>query len=530
MKRLRGFTLVELMVVVAVIGILATITIVGYTRYQTNSRDSERTASATSITEALEKYFDQNGEYPSCSQLTQSIATVTGTGGALQGVDAGALKAPGASANSIQCTDLTTVAGSDYFAYVGDGSTDCQNNGSCLSYTLKYKDESDGIIKTITSRRSATITSSNTATLSGSLTGTTAALTWTPVSNASTYAVDVSSASNFQPASTATYGGINGLSYTATGLSTPGALYYFRVYATSSSGNSGYSNTLILQTAPGPPTGLSVIANSGTQLTASWTAASGATSYKLDYATNSSFSGSTSITNISGTNQVITGLSNNRTYYVQVSSVAGSSISAPAAYVSVTTPVDAPAGYTVSASGSDALYATSNAVCASGMTPNYYWYANGSPWVSGDQYRSVGYSLGYGQGITLSVNTRCYAGSNYSGYTGGSNQPSYTRPGLTITQISKVGGGYSNGHRVWTSWNNLCGSGDNQIIGYQGGYNTGWIAPNWNASNDPTLGASAMPSAVNDVRNWNSAGTVTMYARQNCGGYQQSSNSGVIAA
>src|ERR1700761_8180433 len=108
MRRLRGFTIVELLVVIAVIGILTTITIVGYNRYQQNSRDTQRAAKATVIAEALEKYYDANGEYPSCSQLTASGVT---TSGVLQGVEANALVTPTASSsttNSITCNYLSS--------------------------------------------------------------------------------------------------------------------------------------------------------------------------------------------------------------------------------------------------------------------------------------------------------------------------------------------------------------------------------------------------------------------------------------
>jgi type II secretion system protein G len=60
----RGFTLVELLVVIAVIGILATVIIVNLTLARVRARDSRRMADITSIKGALELYKDINGRYP----------------------------------------------------------------------------------------------------------------------------------------------------------------------------------------------------------------------------------------------------------------------------------------------------------------------------------------------------------------------------------------------------------------------------------------------------------------------------------
>lgn len=55
----RGFTLVELLVVVAMVGILASLAIVGYKRFIESAKSSEATAILSSIRIAEESYRDR---------------------------------------------------------------------------------------------------------------------------------------------------------------------------------------------------------------------------------------------------------------------------------------------------------------------------------------------------------------------------------------------------------------------------------------------------------------------------------------
>lgn len=59
-----GFTLIELMVVVAVMGILISIIIPNLTRVQASARDAQRKADLTSYRLALDRYFAHVGSYP----------------------------------------------------------------------------------------------------------------------------------------------------------------------------------------------------------------------------------------------------------------------------------------------------------------------------------------------------------------------------------------------------------------------------------------------------------------------------------
>lgn len=59
-----GFTIVELLIVIVVIGILAAITIVAYNGIQQRSRDARRLSDITSVNKALQLYYADNGSYP----------------------------------------------------------------------------------------------------------------------------------------------------------------------------------------------------------------------------------------------------------------------------------------------------------------------------------------------------------------------------------------------------------------------------------------------------------------------------------
>jgi prepilin-type N-terminal cleavage/methylation domain-containing protein len=63
-RRRDGFTIVELLIVIVVIAILATITIVAFNGVQGRARDSQRMADINAIAKGLEIYRQLYGDYP----------------------------------------------------------------------------------------------------------------------------------------------------------------------------------------------------------------------------------------------------------------------------------------------------------------------------------------------------------------------------------------------------------------------------------------------------------------------------------
>jgi prepilin-type N-terminal cleavage/methylation domain-containing protein len=60
----RGFTLIELMTVIAIIGILASIILVSLATAQAKGRDAKRISDIKNIQLALAEYYNDNGMYP----------------------------------------------------------------------------------------------------------------------------------------------------------------------------------------------------------------------------------------------------------------------------------------------------------------------------------------------------------------------------------------------------------------------------------------------------------------------------------
>ena len=115
----KGFTIVELLIVIVVIGILAAIAFVAYGNVTKKARDSERTADAKALASKAEEYYANNGTYPTVAQLTamqglNAASKVTPGGGAV--TDCGTTLATpsttvGSGANDVYCYVLANSAG-----------------------------------------------------------------------------------------------------------------------------------------------------------------------------------------------------------------------------------------------------------------------------------------------------------------------------------------------------------------------------------------------------------------------------------
>ena len=117
----RGFTMIELLVVIGIMGILATVGLDNYLISQKKARDTQRKSDLNNIGKALESYYQDYGKYPlSGTGGEQGLILGCGNGGGAACVWDG--RSPFATNKQTYMTRLPTdpVSGNTYF-YYSDG-------------------------------------------------------------------------------------------------------------------------------------------------------------------------------------------------------------------------------------------------------------------------------------------------------------------------------------------------------------------------------------------------------------------------
>jgi prepilin-type N-terminal cleavage/methylation domain-containing protein len=140
-KLSKGFTIIELLIVIVVIGILAALVLNSFQGVQARARDTERRTDVNSVSTQLEVYYQDIGGYP-------LAVTDTFVSASLKGASLEAFRAPGQTTNSTSDTATPTKDQYGYSPKQADGTTAC-TVAPCPKYVLRYKEENGaGAIKT----------------------------------------------------------------------------------------------------------------------------------------------------------------------------------------------------------------------------------------------------------------------------------------------------------------------------------------------------------------------------------------------
>ena len=162
MNHRRGFTIVELVAVIVVIGILVTLVAVGITRVMADTRDQQRATTSTALVEKLEAYYLKNGEYPSIPSIASDKGANPTSVAGLLNIKTDLLKMPQASSDlSVVSKESSAVGTDDVIVYdasstINKEACSSQPTGGCDLYTLRYTDEQGNEI-TLNSRRDNTL-------------------------------------------------------------------------------------------------------------------------------------------------------------------------------------------------------------------------------------------------------------------------------------------------------------------------------------------------------------------------------------
>jgi len=140
-KASKGFTIVELLIVIVVIGILAALVVTTYNGIQQKARDTERKTDINALHGQVEAYSAQNGKYPTLGQMNDDTATTGFRAVSLKGLDNSAFVDPKGNGSDVLVASPSATA----YAYtVVPANCDNGANGDCTSYTLTATLEAGG--------------------------------------------------------------------------------------------------------------------------------------------------------------------------------------------------------------------------------------------------------------------------------------------------------------------------------------------------------------------------------------------------
>jgi prepilin-type N-terminal cleavage/methylation domain-containing protein len=118
-RKQSGFTIVELLIVIVVIGILVALVVTTFSGIQRKARNTERESDVKAIHSQLEAYFNEQGAYPELGSATDDGINNSGwRSTSMKSLDPEALKDPKGT-DQLLCGAVTDTC----YGYVTDGAT-----------------------------------------------------------------------------------------------------------------------------------------------------------------------------------------------------------------------------------------------------------------------------------------------------------------------------------------------------------------------------------------------------------------------
>lgn len=167
MQDAGGFTIVELIITIVVMGILGSIVVVAPTWFLVSARDAERQDDVMSIARRLEQaYTAQEVGSPAYPTTTKLATDITGSGGVSSGtllrLKNDAFRAPGKSTSSvisaISPISTTAPAGAgtptkDQYVYqpLDSSGNLCTGSTVCVRFNFYYRQEKNNAFQVIKS-------------------------------------------------------------------------------------------------------------------------------------------------------------------------------------------------------------------------------------------------------------------------------------------------------------------------------------------------------------------------------------------
>jgi prepilin-type N-terminal cleavage/methylation domain-containing protein len=140
----QGFTIVELLIVIVVIGILAALVLNSFRGVQERARDTKRRTDVNAQASQLEVYYTDNGGYPIFTGQVNTDSWLTAN---LKGADLNAWRAPNQTANSMVNSATPTKDQYGYTPLADDGTTAC-TTAPCAKFKLYWYSEKTAAVTT----------------------------------------------------------------------------------------------------------------------------------------------------------------------------------------------------------------------------------------------------------------------------------------------------------------------------------------------------------------------------------------------